>query len=98
MRLLFFILVLPSFFSFRPSEPTSVSSSLKTVTVYRTGAEMIHQASVGLKAGDNELIINGLSSYVGLNSIQVNCPSTVTILGIEFNNNFLGEENIHPAV
>ncbi|HMJ46502.1 MAG TPA: DUF4139 domain-containing protein [Ferruginibacter sp.] len=98
MRNIITFLLLPFLFSFAPSEPTSVYSSLTTVTVYRTGAEMIHKATVGLRAGENELVINGLSSYIDINSIQVNCPSTVTILGIEFNNNFLGEENISPAV
>lgn len=66
-----------------------VGSQLKTVTVYRSGAEMLHTASALLKQGNNELIIDNLSNQLDINSIQINAPSTVTILGIEFSNNYL---------
>ena len=82
----------------QPNQVSSVGSSLKTVTVFRTGAEMEHLAIASLKSGDNELVIEGISSYLDINSIQVKCPAAVTILGVEFNNNYLGEENISPAV
>ena len=81
-----------------PDDKTTVNSNLKTVTVYRNGAEMTHTATANLKSGNNELIIEGLSSYLDINSIQVNCPAAITILGVEFNNNFLGAENISPVV
>lgn len=50
---------------------------------------MKHNVSVTLPNGNTELIIEGLSNAIDLNSIQVNCPATVTIMGIEFSNNFL---------
>jgi TonB-dependent SusC/RagA subfamily outer membrane receptor len=99
-HLLWMLLASLSLLSFNaPSdERTTVGSNLKNVTIYRTGAEMIHNASANLKSGDNELVIEGLSSYLDINSLQVNCPAAVTILGVEFNNNYLGEENISPSV
>lgn len=81
-----------------PAESVTVPSTLKTATVYRSGASLTHNATASLKAGDNELIIEGLSSYLDINSIQVNCPASVTILGIEFSNNYMSEENISPQV
>jgi hypothetical protein len=81
-----------------PAESVTVPSELKTATVYRSGAALTHNATASLKAGDNELIIEELSSYLDINSIQVNCPASVTILGIEFSNNYMGEENISPHV
>ncbi len=81
-----------------PEEKITTASVLKSVTVYRSGAEMLHTAAASLKAGSNELSIEGLSSYIDINSIRVNCPAAVTILGLEFSNNFMGEEHISPTV
>lgn len=76
----------------------TAKSSLKKATVYQRGAELEHHATAFLKKGSHELTIEGLSSSLEINSIQVTCESSVTILGTEFNNNFLGEENISPVV
>lgn len=70
-------------------EPLKVPSSLKTVTVYRSGAEMLHNASAQLQQGSAELIIEGISNTVDINSIQINCPAAVTLMGVEFSNNYL---------
>ncbi len=74
-------------------KPVSTGSVLTAVTVYRSGAEMRHKATVSLQQGNTELVIEGVSNTIDINSIQVNCPATVTIMGIEFSNNFL-----QPAV
>lgn len=70
-------------------EPKTISSDLKNVTVYRSGAEMIHNAVSQLPQGTTELVINGISNTIDINSVQVNCPSAVTILAVEFANNYL---------
>jgi TonB-dependent SusC/RagA subfamily outer membrane receptor len=70
-------------------EPLIIPSSLKAVTVYRSGAEMTHNSSVELGKGNEELVIEGISNSIDINSVQINCPSAVTIMGIEFSNNFL---------
>ncbi|MCW3119202.1 MAG: mucoidy inhibitor MuiA family protein [Chitinophagaceae bacterium] len=69
--------------------PKTISSDLKTVTVFRSGAEMIHNASTQLFSGNNELVIEGISNSIDINSVQINCPPAVTILSIEFANNYL---------
>ena len=84
--------------SFANDEKNSVAASLKTVTIYRSGAELIHTAKAYLVKGNNELTIEGMSSYVDINSIQVNCPSTTTILGVEFSNNYFSQEISNPGV
>lgn len=76
----------------------TVTSTLKSATVFRSGAELIHSAKAFLQQGNSELTIEGVSSYLDINSIQVNCPATVTILGVEFSNNYLGTELISPSV
>lgn len=70
-------------------ERNEVQANLKSVTVYRAGAEMIHNASAILKAGNNEVIIDNISNAIDSNSIQIKAPSSVTILGFEFSSNYL---------
>jgi hypothetical protein len=68
---------------------SSAHSLLKTVTVYKSGAELSHTVSSVLQQGNNELVIEGISNQLDINSIQVSCPSGVTIMSIEFSNNYL---------
>lgn len=99
MRLFPFFLLSILCFSFKIPEPKiKTNASLKSVTVYRSGANMEHTAFANLNSGNSELIIEGISSYVDINSIQVNCPSQVTILGIEFSNDYLSPENQSPEI
>ena len=79
-------------------DKNSVQSDLKTVTVYRSGAELIHTVSSLLKQGNNELIIEGISNQLDINSIQINCPGTVTILSVEFSNNYLATSETTPRI
>ena len=71
------------------ADPLIVPSSLRSVTVYRTGAEMTHNSSVQLAQGSQDLVVEGISNVIDINSIQVNCPSAVTIMGVEYTNNYL---------
>ncbi|MBK8928654.1 MAG: DUF4139 domain-containing protein [Chitinophagaceae bacterium] len=97
--LLFTFIVLVDLSFAGPLEgPVTSNAVLNNVTVFRSGAELNHSANASLKTGSNELLIEGLSSYLNVNSIQVNCPSAVTILGVEFSNNYLGEEAMSPVV
>lgn len=70
-------------------EPLIASSSLKSVTMYRSSAELTHNTSVQLEKGNRELVIQGISNNVDINSVQINCPAAVTIMGIEFGKDYL---------
>jgi TonB-dependent SusC/RagA subfamily outer membrane receptor len=72
--------------------PVIISSALSAVTVYRSGAEMTHTASTYVKQGSFELTIEGISNQLDINSLQINCPSAVTLLGVEFSTNHLVTE------
>lgn len=99
---LLYIGFLMAFMQFHQSTPlqtqSTVSSTLKKVTVYQAGASLEHIASTPLKQGNQELVIGGLSSYLDINSIQVHCPEAVTILGMEFSNQYMAEAYISPSV
>jgi hypothetical protein len=85
---LFFLLIL-SQFAGAANDPIKVTSFLKIVTVYRSGAEMQHNANAQLQQGANELTIEGISNNIDINSIQINCAAAVTLMGVEFSNNYL---------
>ncbi|MDB5280010.1 MAG: hypothetical protein JWR61_4965 [Ferruginibacter sp.] len=76
----------------------TVKAALNAVTVYRTGAELTHQAKAQLAGGNNELVIENISNALDPNSIQVNCDGNVTVMGIEFSTDYLKEEVKSPTV
>ena len=78
--------------------PLIVPSSLKTVTVYRTGAEMSHLSTIQLSSGPQEILVEGISNKIDINSVQINCPAAVTIMGVEFSNNFLVSPEISSRI
>lgn len=79
-------------------DKNQLQASLKSVTVYRSGAEMLHTVSATLKQGNSELIIDNLSNNIDVNSIQIKAPAAVTILGIEFSNNYIVNEEKTPRM
>ena len=87
------VLTIALIFSFAAAysydDKSSTQADLKAVTVYRNGAEMTHTASAFLKNGTNEIIIDNLSNIIDESSIQIKAPSAVTIISVEFSNNYL---------
>lgn len=82
----------------KAEDKVTVPATLKAVTIYRSGAEMNHVASATLKQGNNELIIENISNKVDINSIQVKAPNAVTIMGVEFSNNYLVSTEKTPRI
>ncbi len=83
---------------FAVDDKTTVTSKLTSATVYRNAAEMMHTAKATLNQGSNELVIEGISNAIDVNSLQINCPATITILGVEFSNQFMLNENASPVL
>ncbi len=75
-----------------------VSSVLKSVMVYRVGAELTHTAKASLSQGNNELVIDNISNRIDINSLQIGSNGNVTILSVEFSTNFLRPEQKLPVV
>jgi Domain of unknown function (DUF4139)/N-terminal domain of unknown function (DUF4140)/TonB-dependent Receptor Plug Domain len=98
-RFLFFIaaclLVLPAAAG---DGPTVVASSLQSVMVYRSGAEMTHKASARLGSGNSELIIDDVSTTLDPASIRVSCTGNVTIMSVTFSKDYLQPETVSPVV
>lgn len=76
----------------------SVPSVLKSATVYRSGAELVHTAKASLRQGNNELTIEDISNNIDVNSIRINCGGNVTILSVEFSREYLKPETKSASV
>ena len=74
---------------FAGDEKNLVPAILKSATVYRTGAELTHQAKAILKQGTNDLVVEGLSNGLDIGSVQIGSEEKLTILSVEFSTEFL---------
>lgn len=72
----------------RDEKPVFVSQ-LKEATVYRFGAELVHTSTVKLESGTTDIIIEGLSNKIDLNSLQVGSDGRLTIMSTEFSTDYL---------
>jgi uncharacterized protein (TIGR02231 family) len=77
---------------------TVVLATLRSVTVYRSGAEMVHTAAARLNQGNNELIIDGISNVIDPASIRISCSGNVTIMSVAFSADYLKPETASPFV
>jgi hypothetical protein len=73
-------------------EQLKATAKLTRVTVYRNGAEMVHNVNAQLAQGNNELMIENISNKIDINSVQVKSADAVTVQNIEFSNNYLPAE------
>src|SRR5580658_8567495 len=78
--------------------PAVVASSLQSVMVYRSGAEMVHKATARLASGNSELIIDDVSTTLDPASIRVGCTGSVTIMSVTFSKDYLQPETVSPLV
>jgi uncharacterized protein (TIGR02231 family) len=64
------------------SADTSRSEAvISNATVYfGYGAELVHNSKVKVDAGTKIIVINGLSTQVDINSLQISCPDQVALL------------------
>jgi TonB-dependent SusC/RagA subfamily outer membrane receptor len=74
---------------FAGDEKITVPAILTSATVYRSGAELTHQAKATLKQGVNELLVEGLSNSLDINSLQIGSTEKLTILSVEFSTDYL---------
>jgi uncharacterized protein (TIGR02231 family) len=72
----------------------SVPAVLRSVTVYRTGAELVHTATATLPQGSSELVISDISNSVDLYNLRVSCTGDVTVMSVAFATEYLKPETV----
>src|SRR5579871_1336378 len=75
-----------------------VSSKISDVTVFLNRAQITRQAKVQLASGKTSLVIDGLTSMLDPQSIQVSGKGNFIILGTSHQQNYLSELNMPKAL
>ena len=84
----------------KADESQKVASKVQKVTVFLRGAQVNRTALVNLSAGTSELVFEGISAGIDVNSIQVHADGEFTILSVKssMNNTDAGEDAKIKAV
>lgn len=94
MKKLFLLLSIFSVISVNAQiKETETASSIESVTVFFSGAQVTRTAKLNLNAGTNLIRLSKLSPYIDPNSIQVQGQNKFTIVSVNHRNNYLNETN-----
>ena len=78
-------------------KPVFVSAKVKAATVYFNSAEISHTASALLPKGTSEIVIKNVSDFINENTIQIGAPATVTVLSVQFTDDYVSEYDIDES-
>ena len=84
--------------SFSADEKITAIAQLKSATVFKSGAELTHTTNANLKQGMSELLIENIANQLDINSIQIKTANAVTLMGVEFSNNYLASTEKSPRI
>ena len=82
-------------------KPIFTSAKVKAATVYFSAAELQQTTTVNLPVGTSEIVIKNVADYLNENTIQIGAPSSVTVLSVQFTQNYISEYEIdesNPAI
>jgi len=65
--------------------PVKVKSKIDAVTVFVNGAQVFREVRVKLKSGTNKIIINDVSPFINVKSLQASINTSALILDIKHN-------------
>lgn len=75
-------------------KPVFTTAKVKAATVYFNAAEISQTASVNLPAGTHEIVVKNVANWVNENSIQIGTSPTLTVLSVQFTDNYISEYEI----
>ncbi|MEO8239491.1 MAG: mucoidy inhibitor MuiA family protein [Flavobacterium sp.] len=75
-------------------KPIFTTAKVKAATVYFNAAELSQTASATLPAGASEIVIKNVAVNLNESSIQIGAPAGVTVLSVQFTNNYISEYEI----
>ncbi|MFD1602060.1 DUF4139 domain-containing protein [Flavobacterium artemisiae] len=82
-------------------KPIFTTAKVKAATVYFNAAEISQTANAVIPAGTSEIVIKNVASYLNESSVQIGAPANVTVLSVQFTNNYISEFEIDyksPAI
>jgi uncharacterized protein (TIGR02231 family) len=96
MKKIFFVFFFTSIAAFA-QKPIFTTAKVKAATVYFNAAELTQSASVLLPSGTSEIVIKNVANYLNENTVQIGAPSSVTVLSVQFTNNYISEFEIDES-
>ena len=72
-------------------KPIFTTAKVQSATVYFNAAELSQTATATLPAGASEIVIKNVAVNLNENSVQIGAPSGVTVLSVQFTNNYISE-------
>lgn len=82
-------------------KPIFTQAKVREATVYFNSAEIVQSSSVILPNGTCEVVVKNVANNLNENSVQIGAPSTVTVLSVQFTNDYISEYDIDdndPAI
>jgi uncharacterized protein (TIGR02231 family) len=78
-------------------KPIFTTAKVKSATVYFNAAELSQTTTVSLPTGSSEIVIKNVANALNESSIQIGAPSTLTVLSVQFTNNYISEYEIDES-
>ncbi|MDI9310201.1 MAG: DUF4139 domain-containing protein [Limnohabitans sp.] len=82
-------------------KPIFTNARVKEATVYFNSAEITQTTNAGLPTGTSEIVVKNVANYLNENSVQIGAPSSLTVLSVQFTNDYISEYDIDknsPAI
>ena len=75
-------------------KPIFTTAKVKAATVYFNAAELSQTTSLNLPAGTSEIVIKNVADYLNESTVQIGAPNSVTVLSVQFTQNYISEYEI----
>jgi len=90
MKKAFLLIILLCGFA-HAQKPVFTTAKPTAATVYFNSAEITERATVTLPVGTSEVVVKNVADYLYENTIQIGAPRTLTVLSVQFTNNYISE-------
>jgi uncharacterized protein (TIGR02231 family) len=94
MRKFFFTILFLATAMLFAQKPIFTTAKVKAATVYFNAAELSQTTSVNLPSGTSEIVVKNVADFLNESTLQIGAPSTVTVLSVQFTQNYISEYEI----
>ncbi len=75
-------------------KPIFTTAKTKAATVYFNSAEILQTTSAILPKGTSEIVVKNVADYLNESTVRIGAPASVTVLSVQFSNNYMTEFEI----
>lgn len=97
MKSLFLIPVLFLSIASFSQKPIFTNAKVTGATVYSNGAEISQTTLVNIPKGTMEIVIKNVADYLNESTVQISAPSSLTVLSVQFTQNYISEYEIDES-